>query len=288
MNEEEVQKGFQNRLNRQGYSFQYAMINLIRENPHGWKVEVPEFPVEVQEKGTRIDFILRYPPNVFLVAECKRANPALSNWCFARATKASHWMKTRLLDQAVFELYVPPKKEQPPAAIVDFGGRDMFDQWRSERIYHVACEVKTKRPGDPGGQKDEIESAVTQVLRGMNGLADWISQNSNVLYDDKDYTGSAAFMPVIFTTANLYTSEADLGQADLSTGDLDIDNSEFKQVNWLHYQYYMSPGLLSSLPLLKETESLIEALHHGFARTIAIVNPNGLDSFFKWIQCEMA
>jgi hypothetical protein len=41
-------------------------------------------PVSVGGKDTHVDFVLR-THEAFLVAECKRANPALANWCFARA-----------------------------------------------------------------------------------------------------------------------------------------------------------------------------------------------------------
>lgn len=48
-----------------------------------------EFPVE-SEKGTRVDFVLERKASnsykrLFLVAECKRANPATANWCFVKS-----------------------------------------------------------------------------------------------------------------------------------------------------------------------------------------------------------
>src|SRR5437016_2231746 len=92
---EKVRKGFEITLNRHGYGFQYSVLKLASElykqNQSAWFFEVAEFPVEVQQAGTRIDFILRRSNRfvgglpLFMLAECKRANPALSNWCFARA-----------------------------------------------------------------------------------------------------------------------------------------------------------------------------------------------------------
>lgn len=75
-------------LNRHGYAFQYSVIrfaeDLYRQNQSEWINEAAEFPVSVRNMQTRIDFILRKSkPPVYLVAECKRVNPAFSNWCFA-------------------------------------------------------------------------------------------------------------------------------------------------------------------------------------------------------------
>ena len=85
-----VRDDLQKRLDQHGYGFQYALIRHLREKGLSWYLQATEFPVEVGEKHTRIDFVLKYGSrNVYLVAECKRANPALSNWCFIRAPKES-------------------------------------------------------------------------------------------------------------------------------------------------------------------------------------------------------
>src|SRR5579872_5212238 len=88
--QEHLQRVFENRLNRHGYSFQYAVINKAKEafeqGASAWGFMVAEFPVQSPEKDTRIDFILKHTRNpIHMVAECKRANPALSNWCFVKA-----------------------------------------------------------------------------------------------------------------------------------------------------------------------------------------------------------
>ncbi len=87
---------FEAALNRQGHPFQYAVIRrahqLNDERRSPWVFEASEFPVELQSYHTRIDFVLSQWSEVakgsfrYLVAECKRANPSLSDWLFAQAT----------------------------------------------------------------------------------------------------------------------------------------------------------------------------------------------------------
>lgn len=97
---EEFTQSFAKVLNRHGYGFQFSVLKkadeLARQRKSAWDFEVCEFPVE-GGPGTRIDFVLSRPPRrgdgskyYFLIAECKRANPALSNWCFARAPFTRH------------------------------------------------------------------------------------------------------------------------------------------------------------------------------------------------------
>ena len=113
--QEQVQSTrFEASLNQHGYGFQYSVLQTAwtfeQSNNSSFVFEVAEFPVEVQNAGTRIDFILRRSkPNIrisnserplFLVAECKRANPALADWCFVRApfTKRNPRVNTLILN----------------------------------------------------------------------------------------------------------------------------------------------------------------------------------------------
>src|SRR5437867_2805939 len=81
---------FVNAVNRQGYAFQFAVLEkakqLLASGDSSFGFEVSEFPVQIRGAHTRIDFVLlKRDGKLRLVSECKRANPALSNWCFARA-----------------------------------------------------------------------------------------------------------------------------------------------------------------------------------------------------------
>jgi len=86
----ELERSFSKVLDRHGYGLQYAILKVAErlwsEGKSRWLFEACEFPVEVQGKGTRIDFLLKYQGgSAFMVAECKRADPRFSRWCFVRA-----------------------------------------------------------------------------------------------------------------------------------------------------------------------------------------------------------
>lgn len=290
---EEVTRRFETRLNEHGYGFTYAVLEAITKSPQGWRVEAPEFPVEVRGKSTRIDFILRHwKAKVFLVAECKRANPRTANWCFAKATPASQLDKSHLTRVVIEDIRQG-----------DFLGsqheRTGMDAWTTDALHHVACEVKTDETGDAGGKHiDEIEGALTQVLRGLNGLAEWMVANPGVLPRSSSLTGANAanatpsrnrwvatkpigLLPVIFATARLFSSDVDLSATDLETGKVTVTDKQLREVSWLHYQYYQSPGLLSTIPSAHVSETLIDALHKEFTRTVAVVSPSGIQEFLR-------
>jgi hypothetical protein len=87
-------RAFTAALDREGFSFHQAVLRhclaLTGKLPHALTVEVSEFPFQSAGKDGRIDFILRIrspysDPTVFLICECKRSNPTLNKWCFARS-----------------------------------------------------------------------------------------------------------------------------------------------------------------------------------------------------------
>src|SRR4051794_9018628 len=82
--------GFTEALNRHGHPFHYRMVqeaaNAFKSKNSTWRLAACEFPVRVRDHDSRIDFILRSLHGLtLLIAECKRVNPAMGRWCFARA-----------------------------------------------------------------------------------------------------------------------------------------------------------------------------------------------------------
>jgi hypothetical protein len=64
--------------------------------------------------------------------------------------------------------------------------------------------------------RDVIEHASGQVIGGLNGSADSVNANSQLFGENE----RAILLPVIFTTAELFCSEVDLGTADVDKGTL--------------------------------------------------------------------
>ncbi len=267
-------KSFEKVLNSHGYGFQYSVLKeaerLARERKSRWGYSVFEFPVEVQGAGTRIDFVLKnHWRSLYMIAECKRANPALSNWCF---TKVPEW----LLGSSVQSVFVETAQvlEHGP---VRMGTEHLF---HSSNIYHTALEVKSGDKGDVRGKgRGAIEEAAAQVCRGSNGLINFFEANPTVFEGERKDKRVVGFLPVIFTTANLWASDVDLSQSNLEQGKIDLSSTNIERKSWLFYHYHQSPGLKHSVRTLKEAASLEEILYNDYVRTIAIVNATGVADF---------
>jgi len=270
---------FQAVLNRQGHPFQYAVIRraheLNDERRSPWVFEASEFPVEVQGYHTRIDFVLSRwreagGPFQFLVAECKRANPSLNAWLFARAPYVHRGGVSRdILVEAVRR-----EGNDLTASVARLDG--------SDNIYHVAVEVKGAAKGEASGAgRGAIEDAATQVIRGVNGLIECFSKNR--WYVPEHFPVS--FIPVIFTTAKIWVTDIDIA-ADLATGNVAL-NSDIIEKQWLWLQYHVSPGLQHTVERQvteKEPFSRIvlgDLLDLEYARAVAVVGSGAIDAFLS-------
>ncbi len=274
-----VAKGLHSSLARHGYGFQYAVTkmaaDLSRADRSPWILPVLEFPVEVRGSGTRIDIIFQHKvANALLVCECKRVNPAYSDWCFVRQPK----FIDGLIDRISYEILIKTSEGDVLSSLSDPMGES--------QVYHLAQEVRSSEKGDSKGQgKGMIEEAATQVLRGTNGLARFFHERPEYmpaknLYGDR---GEVRLIPVIFTTARLWTSQIDLSESELASGILKKKDRELMEVDYLYYVYHQSPGLKHDVPQ-KETGSsmkdLSDALRQEYTRAITIVGASGAERFF--------
>lgn len=260
-------------LGAHGYGFQHAVLRradeLAAEHRSKWVFEAAEFPVGTVESPTHIDFILRNAHStVYLVVECKRADPAHANWCFLKApyTRRDSF-ETGLVFQEVVHQAETLVAAQPRT------------KYASLESTHLSFELRTGAKGEGSGGRNAINDATTQVLRGSNGLLDHLFPDQRAYLGDRR---NVVFVPVIFTTARLWVAKGDLGAADLTTGRLSEDWGELISVPWLWYTYNQSLALRHSLPSANQTQlSLSETLHTEYSRTIAIVGSNGIDTFLS-------
>ncbi len=281
---EQVRNSFRKALNRHGYGFQFSVLEIaenlakkVAEDERSrWNFLFSEVPVQVQGSGTRIDFILSRSratssPFFYLICECKRANPKLSNWCFVRAPRV-HRNQPKGIDPLLVETVFQGTEVRHPMTVVD-------NLTSLKDAYHFGLEVRAAKQGDDKGESGRaIEDAVTQVLRGLNGYVEALSQNKQLFEGTRTH-----LLPVIFTTAQLWISNSDLGLADLATGDIDLSKDKFESVPWLWYQYHMSPGLKhTSIYQPREQIKVEEFIESKYIRTVAIVSPSGIEEFLLY------
>lgn len=268
-----IDKNIQKVLNSHGYGFHYAVLRfteeLFKQSKSLWIFEACEFPVQINNVNTRIDFILKnIQAELYIVAECKRVNPALSNWCFFKTPYIRRGLETTkvIIDNLHF------------AEDYNLGSATFLKS--SPDIYQLGLVVKTNTKGDQVfSSKNTIEETATQVIRGVNGLLlevagrgkEFVHKGNNVW-----------FIPVIFTTAKLWTSDIDIGASDLESGNVNLKDIKANEKNWLWFQYYISPGIKHHLDSSQNIDmKLSSILKNDYTRTIAMVNYDGIEDFLK-------
>jgi hypothetical protein len=278
VDKERVEAGFRKSLDGHGYSFQNAVVRIaesLLQTGSLWRPLVPEFGVEVRGRDTRIDFILqRNNEPQFLICECKRANPATANWCFARAC-GSQWSQFAGVSTA--EVI-----RRLPGGLASASLRELLS---TDKAYQIALEVRTHEGGDQHGRqgRGEIEDAATQVCRGLNGFVEFLVTRLDLL----PVGAHAVLVPVIFTTAQLWTSEIDLGTADIETGRLPAGKLGLQQRDWVWLDYPQSTGLKHSVrhepvpltPHQSGPQPLARIFYAELMRKVAVVSPSGLTPF---------
>jgi hypothetical protein len=282
-----LDNAFRNALNSHGYAFQYSVIRaadkLSEEGQAEWVFEVAEFPVTVNGKDTRIDLVLRRQKTWrYIIGECKRANPALADWCFTRAP----YVRRNPSSQKLFVESVDVVPRVVDLEIVDprrpYRLIHAVKSGRSTKIYQIGLELKSNKKGEKNssGGRSAIEEALGQVLRGVNGMVEFVDGHQQLLTANQ----SVLFVPVIFTTARLWTSEVDLGSADINTGTLESRTISMTSQPWIWLNYNQSPALKHSLGRQDKGDRMGDVLENEYVRSVAVVSSDGIEAFLK--DCE--
>ncbi len=266
-------------LNVHGHGFHHAVIRRVDElfssKRSRWIFDGAEFPVLAAGHTTHVDFILRSGQTV-VVCECKRADAAKALWCFARSPYT--WRNASSQELIFDDLECNSTKE--------VSRKPHFGHTQRE-IYHLGFELKTGQKGDGGGQSSSaIDQAISQVQRGTSGLINHFynavraSDYSWLKLPDSNRT--IRFVPAIFTTAQIWVTDVDLGAADLTTGELANGVVQAQQIDWVWFTNHRSPGLKPDINLEREGNPFGELafdLRRDFARSVAIISPSGIDNF---------
>lgn len=265
---ENIKNSLHKILNSHGYAFHYAVANMIaelhRKKESKWKLEAVEFPVAAANFTTRVDIILRHKEEpFFLLAECKRANPAFCHWCFIRLPDFPGITKRQVLVERVFF-----HGDKPYFTAGELG--------LSDYVYHLGIELRSDKKGDTDGKgRGLIEEAATQVCKGLSGMGEEFRRHNGIAGQKE-----VAFLPVIFTTARIWVSDdADLTGSNLDTGEISLQSANVTEMDWVWFQYQVSPGLKHSLQSNYIANELEGLMISDYIRTIAIVSPSGIEEF---------
>ncbi len=286
-------EGFHKILNAHGYGFQFSVLGraeqLFYERKSPWKFEAAEFPVSVHSEETKIDFLLKRDRTVtFLVAECKNVNPSLGRWFFVKAPYTHR-------NANKYSLFFESLDASPLHGITARSEGRLYNlsssiyRSTSTELFHIGMEAKdqTQQGNKQGSMRGGLESAIGQVLRGTNGMVEYLANHQQILRTgflsakptNPDTAFSTWFIPAIFTTAKLWVSDVNLSSADLTTGDFSPSSITSSERRWLWLNYNQSQGLRHSVNGKDHDLDLAGVMDADFTRSVAIINESGMEDF---------
>lgn len=275
-----LQAGAVKKINANGHGFQFAVSKFFEEKrkrmDSRWILVGTEVPVSLHNTNTHIDLVCRNADRVsepcdYLIVECKRVDPARGNWCFFKNPYT--WFNT---DPAYLQFDELRYQESSDALI---GSTNMRIDGR---VYHLGYALSTQEKGEGQGTKGSaIDDAITQVLRGTSGFINQVGQDwQDTPKNQNRKVEHYRFLPLVITTADLFVSSADLTDTGLVDGKIDPTLVTLEPVDWIWFSYNRPNELNHKVGNRKLDENdYLNPLFYQFTRSVAIVNPKGLDYF---------
>lgn len=265
MTSKELENSLSKVLNTHGYGFQSAIwqeIKLQRKYGSKWLFQASELPVKINDSETKIDIILRnQDTSHFIIGECKRVNPSMGNWCFIKTNPYKRNVKDfhSLIDSLKFNSSIPVVPHLTSILTMS-------------PIYDLGISIKTGQKGDNSrnSSSNEINDALSQVFKGVNGFIKFAKQHPKEIKLDSKVS---AIIPVIFTTANLFTSDINLLESNLEKGD--VPKHTITPTDFILLRYPVSESFLTQ-PSIITAKSIGEVFDEIYMRTVIIVSTKGL------------
>jgi hypothetical protein len=279
----EIRGEFQEKLNRHGYGFHYAVLSRAKraieeEHISKWTFEAAEVPIRSQSRDSKIDFVLSRGADSsqlrwYAVCECKRVNPARGHWCFVRAP-STHRKRHAPREALLFETLE-----------INEAGEIKATSYQGNHVapYGIGLAIKARETGDKIGPSDDdaIEKAASQVMLGVNGFMNMLSATPHIVRDSPGKTVCAFLLPIIFTTAKLWVSEVSLSDANLGTGEINLCNSSSKIRLGFGFRITCRRGYGTYSREGNFQLAMAEMMDDDYVRHIAVVNVEGIDDFLQ-------
>jgi hypothetical protein len=264
---EQRNQSFCGQLNAHGWPFQAAVTELARKlnqsQKSRWHLVESEIPV-VGHRESKIDLVLAAPNTrrggCYLICECKRADPQFSNWFFFRMP-TDHNLAVFYADYL----------GTPSARMVTLPSTPTFDGG-------IVVKVRDHKSDISSRQREAINESVTQALSGSMGLyKHWLRHGL-----DCDHYPNMTLIPVVFTTARLFCTEAELALAPIETGKLStIDHTE---APYLIFQYRLSDSFRPEINSGKDPWNLRRFVELNYLRSVYIVSAASIETFLTTLN----
>lgn len=278
---EQVLPNLQAALNADGCMLRYSLLRLnqelLRKGASSWRFVAANLPVTAQGKVAYLDFVLsHWDSRTYLLAKCVLPAPEHPNWCFLRAPFTHRRRSERIVVE--YAKLGDGGRVHPSASYIH----------TSTDLFHVTLEVGSGQLEGKGQEQPRtFERAAARVSLGLSGLLHLFSTNAQFFPPEPRYfeqVRTFSFLPVIFTTANIWTSDVDLRTADLGQGRVDLSETKLHKQSWVLYQHSASPLLRHTLAFEEQAKTLEELVEREYVRTVPVVNPSGMEDFFRWAE----
>lgn len=285
-NKEELADILFNGLNEHGFVFQEKCADELRNNRNRthWWVEDTEYPVEIEERSTRIDIVLqnrkqflRNGMQLYAIIECKRVNPLRGYWLFGQTANAinSHARIFQVTGETDKNNYHTTRIVSNRVSLDIFSV--LVDNWWVQLSRKGNSDKHSTSP-------QPIEDAFIQVLTGVSGFAQQMF--SRVFRDKLNCT--IILVPVIITSAPLYYAGYDLNDVDLSKGIIDKEKVNFgekgkgpQELEWVEVNYPVDRTLYPYGFEKTVAAHELSALNIDYQYSIYIVKSDNIVNFFS-------
>jgi|GEM_PF-2828294 len=299
MNEEVIKAG----LNLTGVFLQRNIFNALRNHGFGARREEPYFRRsqfgQILEGTADIFAAIEIKANLTLslVIECKRANEKQKHWVFETRDNEDelpypfwYYNSSKYFIDYSYNILFPS---------LGYRGMKYFDQAiQAFEFKDVQGKPNVNSPEIALSQnmQEKVYVALRQAQEGLSGL--YVSHAAEDLANGRNRetvrkmdiaqkvnlitkNGSILYLPIVVTTANLWTMDYDPSEINRLSGTIPADKLTLTEKKWIHYEF--------PLPDLLQVEGMtIDGKDTPRKSPIFVVNAKAFDEFIEGIKKDSA
>lgn len=286
------EKEFSDAINETGIPFQDKCLDIVSKFGRGNELFFRSFPevpyTHPRTKGSQlgksgtIDFLAisvhqgvssHVPPRIYLIVECKRANPKYKAWIFPSMQDKFHEYSGFLVGSYYHEI-LGDKNLEKQCYLAELK-KVIFPSlgYNTERNFQNVAQGFEYNYETKKINRDDNKEKIDAFLKQVNtGLSAFLSEpiDMKIINDVPKKEKGLLFLPVLVTTANLYTVGYNPEKVSITNGNVSPDEIKINEnVPWLTYNYPLPDYLIPGTGEEK--------------RSTFIVNANSFDKFLSGV-----
>lgn len=172
-----------------------------------------------------IDFLCCYDlaghPLTYFFVECKKCDPSKKNWIFFKRFEK---------EDRVSSIFFRMANEPVPSFKIE---HPQFDNLIYDRGYEAIDSAKTQ--SFSAQKKDIIYDAAIQANTGLRSFIYNDNKFKKIKNENPPDLSTVLFIPVVFTTANLYACNVDHSDINIIDGKANEEKVEYDEKPWVEY-----------------------------------------------------